>query len=300
MTGLKINTSKSVAFTTVPYGKTWILANTVFDLGGPVPVISPSSTTKYLGGLISPWKGIVVDKDPCTALNAYFKSIGKYPLKPHQRVQLAKEYVVPKILTIIGTNPLRLNINDTCMVDRALRKWVRRWLKLPECTANAFIYTKACDGGLGLPCIEDIAFQCRINSQLSLIHSSDILIRLMAASWRIEEELGKNLKLAGSRKTTAKVMGSKARRFLLRWRDRWQKVWKLLSSQGTGVDTFKSQRSNTWIGNPECFREAGTYIRALKLRGNVYPSERLSPEVDQAWIESVDNAWPQLSLYHKS
>ncbi len=47
----------------VPKGKTWILANTVYDLGDPVPVISQSSTTKYLGDLISPWKGIAVDKD---------------------------------------------------------------------------------------------------------------------------------------------------------------------------------------------------------------------------------------------
>ncbi len=94
VTGLKVNTSKSAAFTIVPVGKTWILANTVYDLGGPVPVISSSSTTKYLGGLISPWKGIVVDRDPWTALNTYCEAIGKYPLKPHQLVKLTKEYVV--------------------------------------------------------------------------------------------------------------------------------------------------------------------------------------------------------------
>ncbi len=58
VTGLKFNMFKSAAFTIVPRGKTCILANTVYDRGGPVPVISSSSSTKYLGGLITPWESL--------------------------------------------------------------------------------------------------------------------------------------------------------------------------------------------------------------------------------------------------
>ncbi len=70
-----------------------------------------------------------MDKDLCTALNTYCEAIGKYPLKPHQLVKLTKEYVVPKILAILGTNPGRLTIDDTRMVDRVLRKWEFLWTK---------------------------------------------------------------------------------------------------------------------------------------------------------------------------
>lgn len=71
------------------------------------------------------------------------------PLKPQQRIEILRFHSLPRLdhsllLYCVHKNSLRT-------MDRTICNYIKRWLRLPKDTSNAFFYATVEDGGLGIP-----------------------------------------------------------------------------------------------------------------------------------------------------
>ena len=62
---------------------------------------------------------------------------------------------------------------------------VKRWLHLPSCTADNFLYTRKSRGGLGIPCLAKLVPLGRVATAAKLSQSSDTLTWTLAAQWKV-------------------------------------------------------------------------------------------------------------------
>lgn len=105
---------------------------------------------KYLGLLFN-WKGKVVPKHT-GLLEGMLKQLREAPLKPFQRLEILRGYLVPKLiheLVLGGAQKHTLR-----MLDKMIRAAVRGWLRLPKDTPLGFLHAPIVKGGLNIPCLE--------------------------------------------------------------------------------------------------------------------------------------------------
>jgi hypothetical protein len=87
--GMMISAAKCAAFQIVPKKDAWYIADPSFttNTGDQIPHANADTYIKYLGGKISPWRGLTVE-----GLEADFQAtlqrVERLALKPHQKAQL--------------------------------------------------------------------------------------------------------------------------------------------------------------------------------------------------------------------
>ncbi|KAK3592171.1 hypothetical protein CHS0354_000078 [Potamilus streckersoni] len=261
-TGLSVNAKKSCAFMITPRNKTFLINyGKQFTINGAkIPWVMPGESTRYLGGLFDPWTGRV-RISPVEQLEDWCRRVGRAALKPRQKVRILSENLLPKLLfgLTLGS-PVKSTLQK---VDSVARTWVKKWLHLPECTSNHFMYSATCDGGLNLPKLEVIVPRVVIKNWQKLLDS--------------ESKTREIAMVAGIEAKQHKVRHS----FNLvnpKWRDNEQVKWSAQRTQGNGVCNYMTtdkqrrvQSTNMWLKNPNILREK-EYTDAIRIRTNTFPT----------------------------
>lgn len=147
--GLEINSGKSSTLSLVPSVKDRVMKTITQQAfkanGSPLKAIGVLDSWKYLG---IEFIGSKIGNSKVDMTDDLIK-VDKAPLKPQQRVKMLTTGIIPKYLhsLILGkTNAGRLEA-----IDANIRKYVRKWLHLPNDTPLAYFYTRVKSGGLGIP-----------------------------------------------------------------------------------------------------------------------------------------------------
>ncbi len=77
------------------------------------------------------------------------QEITSAPLKPYQRVEIVRDFMVPKLLheLVLGC----AHRNTISHIERMIRRSIRAWLRLPNDTSLGFLHAPRKSGGLGIP-----------------------------------------------------------------------------------------------------------------------------------------------------
>ena len=75
-------------------------------------------------------------------------SISQAPLMPCQRVYILRTHLLPSLVHFLTFGTIRLELLNSA--DVAIRKSVRKWLRLPKDTPNAFLHATIKMGGMGI------------------------------------------------------------------------------------------------------------------------------------------------------
>lgn len=129
--------------------KRWLVEQSrYFTAGGErLKALQAGQTYKYLGLEIGPSR----HREPAKALAALIKDLGliqKAPLKPQQKLWVAKFVIIPKhcYQRVLGKSTSGLLER----YDLEMRRFLKKALHLPGDTPIAAFYTKVRDGGLGV------------------------------------------------------------------------------------------------------------------------------------------------------
>jgi hypothetical protein len=143
--GMMISAPKCAAFQIIPTRDTWYIADPSLttSTGDQIPHANADTCIRYLGGKISPWKGLTVE-----GLEADFEAtlqrVERLALKPHQKAQLISVHLIPHVIykLVLAVAPAA----TVRRMDGELRRVVKNIFHLPQCTANGLLYCKRRDG----------------------------------------------------------------------------------------------------------------------------------------------------------
>ena len=114
--------------------------------GEPLPNLGSDGAIKYLGVSYSA-RGVV--KDAGIKITQQLKELRQAPLKPHQRLTMLREHVIPGAMHALVLGDVRkATLRRT---DQTIRAAVREFLHLPKDTPSAYLHAHPTDGGLGIP-----------------------------------------------------------------------------------------------------------------------------------------------------
>ncbi len=116
---------------------------------GVIPAMGVLDKQHYLG-LDFTWKGKVTPKHT-GHLEKMLHEITTAPLKPYQRLEILKVFLVPRLVheLVLGG----AHRNTLLKIDKMVRTAVRKWLRLPKDTPLAYLYSPFQAGGLDIPSI---------------------------------------------------------------------------------------------------------------------------------------------------
>lgn len=264
-TGMRLNVKKSAAFYIKPAGKNTFSVNDFPEplmVGGEeIPLIGPEGTTKYLGSKVSPWV-TKVKKKVQGILADMLKNISKASLKPRQKLVMLLMHALPRL-----SYPLTMEKYSKGVLmdlDYMVRRHVRGWFKLPECSANAFLYTATTKGGLGLPEFVRSIPAGRMNLLNSITHSTDPKIRRMCEVMHTRAEI----EMYAVKSGIAAPKGAKEK---ANWRKVAIKDWSKLSCAGKGRNYLSRREANSWLDPARDFLTEKEFITAAKLRTDTIP-----------------------------
>lgn len=227
----------------------------IFVRGVPFPNVAAEANFKYLGHR---YGFMGTDPPSPEQLQAALNNLRRAPLKPHQKLLLLQDYVLPKFLYAFQNCSINLSILDRA--DKALRRMVKEALHLPLQTANALLYSRRRDGGLGLMClsarIPDILLG-RINRLTTL---DDPHIRAALGTdyvTNVRSRLGR----------LVRPFGSGEQQFTF-WRHRLSNA-----TSGAGLPGHCSHpATHRWLRDPPPSWTGGDYVLAAQLRTNTLPT----------------------------
>uniref|UniRef100_A0A8C7INA6 Reverse transcriptase domain-containing protein n=1 Tax=Oncorhynchus kisutch TaxID=8019 RepID=A0A8C7INA6_ONCKI len=288
-TGLRIQPGKCHGFLTqktrrarlINLCEPWIMC------GERLHMVGPEESVAYLGMRVSPWYGIM-EPEPVERLRNWIRSIGRSPLKPSQKVKMLSVYAIPRMVYRADHGGLGPRILE--VLDGMIRKAVKVWLHLPQCTCDGLLYSKCQDGGLGIVKLACHIPSIQVRRVYRLWHSDDAVTRIVTRRTVVRKEyLGMWLRAGGEgaslppleEERGSAVQGTDPAGSVRpsypgspSWRQAEYLKWQNLTSQGIGVQAFGGDKnSNHWLANPETLgsRERH-YIAGLQLRANVYPT----------------------------
>ena len=150
-------------------------------------------------------------------------------------------------------------------MDQTVRRFAKRWLKLPECATDHILYAETKKGGLSLVRLSLSIPCCRIHVKRAILNSSDENIHSFAIATDLPEEIAREaehfkIKIPESVKRGAK------------WRQLETNRWQNLPVAGKGYRAFCFKWSNSWLKTDHNYIEEGDFITGLKLRSDTYPT----------------------------
>lgn len=253
--GLSLNVSKCAAISVDLVPKKKILAARTtprFYVNGlPITQMGLDSI-KYLGQRFN----ITGVKEPTLqSLKAQLDRIKTAALKPNQKVELLKQYLIPRWIHQLQ-NP-NIGIQTLKQADRMCRLCLKQVLHIPKTASNAFVHTSARDGGLGL-------FRFRQKIPLIMLNRIDNLVKheQTRVAFTLNPKLrARLLKMLGGQTTSA------ANQRLANSRE----LESGYSGNGIGA-TNNHIGCSRWLRFPPINWSGSTYIKACLLRGNLLPT----------------------------
>lgn len=118
--------------------------------GTRLPVVTAVSEFRYLGVQFN-WKGVA--RTPLD-LEKLLVRLNRAALKPQQKLIVLKKFLLPRLQHQLTFG--RLHKGELVKGDKAVRRVVRRWLRLPADCPNSAIHTPARFGGLGVNSLETL------------------------------------------------------------------------------------------------------------------------------------------------
>uniref|UniRef100_A0A8C4TJP0 ribonuclease H n=1 Tax=Erpetoichthys calabaricus TaxID=27687 RepID=A0A8C4TJP0_ERPCA len=231
--------------------------------------ISSKSPIKYLGINVEQRNGVFME-DPQSELEKWSNLIGKGPLKPIQKINIFNQYPIPRLLySLLNTNFCLLTIRK---LDVHIRKTIKTWLHLPQCTSNGVIYSKRTNGGLSVLKLEAIILKSSLKTLGRITLSEDPILQETCNQNNICRQLNNLRKLMGGTPTNfpnQDLLFNTGRQ-----RRSWTEFdsWKRLPIQGLGIDLFEEDKvSNCWLYSHKWMSQ-GQFIAAIQVRANVFPT----------------------------
>ncbi|CAK9829662.1 Retrovirus-related Pol polyprotein from type-2 retrotransposable element R2DM [Anthophora retusa] len=260
--GMKISIEKCLSFQVVCKNKTWHLQNPNIRLGRQsIPYADPDKTIEYLGATVNPWHGL--RKFSEKSLIEAMKTIKQMKLKPHQKVNLIRTYLLPRFTHQLVANPPSLGLLDR--IDQEVKGIIKDILHLHPSTTDGLIYTEKSHGGLGVQRVANIVRIAKLKNAIKMKESDDIIVK---SAYLRQEGLVKKYARSVGLQWPANLEEIETIRKYLKRKD--TEKWQNLISQGQGVkEFFKDKIGNTWLYHPELLKPS-RYLDALKLRSNTF------------------------------
>ncbi|KAL1486454.1 hypothetical protein MTO96_031379 [Rhipicephalus appendiculatus] len=79
-------------------------------------------------------------------LKTLLTRLSKAPLKPQQRLEALRHYLIPRLIHRLVLGPMSSKLLK--MLDMMIRATLRRWLNLPMDVTLGFFYASVPEGGL--------------------------------------------------------------------------------------------------------------------------------------------------------
>ena len=147
--GLTMNPAKCVSMRTevITRKRQWIINPEPYLKlqDEDIRALSIVDTYKYLGVLIGPRMQFASLAD---RIQKGLHSISRAPLVPCQRVYILRIHLLPSLVHFLTFGIISLKSLNSA--DVAIRKSVRKWLRLPKDTPNAFLHATIKMGGMGI------------------------------------------------------------------------------------------------------------------------------------------------------
>lgn len=194
-------------------------------------------THEYLGITFN-WKGRVAPRQT-KELDDMLRELKEVPLKPYQRLEILRSFLVPKLLHRLVLGGAHRNTLRT--MDRAIRTAVRSWLRLPKDTPIAYLHAPIASGGINIPNLSTSIPLLQILNSGRKIHKA---IQSLPSFQRILTAVNRQYKVGDEVVTNASFDG----------RDL------------TAVDI--DQGSHLWVKNPDRVFPR-LHLRGLQLRGGL-------------------------------
>ena len=185
--GLALNASKCRALSMIPDGKRKrmkVLEDPGFIVGlAPITPVSAVSSFRYLGVDFAHAGTRSVEVDLSEALSR----ISSAPLKPQQRLVLARSFLLPRFshTLVLGS----VSLGRLIQLDRQIRRSVRSWLRLPRDVSVAYFHAPTRSGGLGIPSLRTSIPALTLQRLGRLSSSPYSAARAAAASSRVIRKL---------------------------------------------------------------------------------------------------------------
>ena len=227
--------------------KRWLVdTKTTFEVSGEkLKALGPGETYKYLGLELGPAVGRA---EPRRALAALIKDLGSIqaaPLKPQQKLWALKNVVIPKhqYSRVLG----KTTKGNLQRMDCEVRKFVKKALHLPKDTPNAGIYTRTCEGGLGVPRLTVLIPALKRGALERLCKSHDNRVA------RIAEALLQTPSLTSKELREQSNIAHKQQLYA--------------SADGRGLsEADGSPPTHGWVDDGTLLMRGATYINAIKTR----------------------------------
>lgn len=136
--------------------------------GMPIPMVTDINAYKYLGHEVS---ASGVRKPTLTNLPLWLENLRKSPLKPYQKVNILKYFMIPKFIFPLQ-NP-RITQATLKHVDLQIRSAIKTYLHLHIHTPDSCLYARTRDGGLGIPHLATLIPLSLHNSMAQLMKRED-------------------------------------------------------------------------------------------------------------------------------
>uniref|UniRef100_A0A6M2DYL2 Putative reverse transcriptase n=1 Tax=Xenopsylla cheopis TaxID=163159 RepID=A0A6M2DYL2_XENCH len=264
--GLSIANDKSGTFRIQCKNKSWHIDNPHLKCGDfDLPYIGPERDFEYLGVKFKPWQGLS-NNDCCKALIEASQRVRGLKLKPPQKIDLIKQFIIPHYLYILTADvPCQGALE---ILDCEMRSIYKSILHLPQSTTNGVFYTTIKDGGLGLPRFSNKVRLTALRNGMKLLNTDDITLREALKSECYEEklvDLSRTLGINWEDRDNINWDALKKESLAEEW-----KCWSNCASQGQGLRWFRNDKfGNEWLLNKSLLKP-GRFIDALRLRTNTF------------------------------
>lgn len=259
--GLEANPAKCATLSLVVAPKTrkWAIDDEPFLSieGTEVKAMSVEDDYKYLGLKFS-GKGVQTNCEP--ELNRMIDNLTKAPLKPQQRLYILRNHLVPKLLhSLVLSQVTSKMLKD---LDYKVRHAVRRWVALPHDASLGFMHGAAKDGGLGIPSLRTLIPRLQIQRLDSMKRVAEKEVQALVSTTTY------NRRLRDARRL------SKIKTYVVTTKESEQHYWRdrlLATCDGKGLRNIgETPGVNNWVVDGTSLMQGANYIKALKIRGNLW------------------------------
>lgn len=256
--GLSLNTAKCSALSgrVVPRLKQIAtVSEPLFRLNGQViPQVNATDSFKYLGFHIGLY-GML--KPTMASLQPALRRLITAPLKPAQKLEMLKTYLVPRYL--YGLQNFRVTGRVLADFDRLIRMAVRRFMHFHRSSEDAFIHGPPKVGGLGVLSLSTLLPGVMGRRLRRVAEGGDRRLAMICDSPDVRE-IRRRLEVLD----IAVTKGG----YRTLWRDRVKQHPLLGGLTQAGDDAA----SNRWLREPPPFWSGREFVQAVKLRSSTLPT----------------------------
>jgi hypothetical protein len=259
--GLAFNLAKCGVVSLVPSGRQkrikMLTDPTIQYQGTYIPQVGVLDMWKYLGVSFEGVKACLGGKSIIDDI----EKVSRAPLKPQQRLEILREFVIPKYqhAWVLG----RFDRKHFKIIDVKVRAVVRKWLRLPNDVPLGFFHANIKDGGLGIPALQYAVPLWKIGRLRSLQRSTCPVSRAAADSQNVRQQTDRLLRvLIGLTPDTSKTG------LATYWKNRLHD-----SVDGKELrDVCHTTASSNWLRSSSHVLSGADYVHAVHVRINCLPS----------------------------